>query len=152
VHWTYDTWALANSTGKALVKAGGDTWFFLTADYVFGHSLERDVAAVVLANGGQVLGKVRHPFPSTSDFSSFLRSPESRWRSHHDGVTRRYVAAGGRSRARGEHPHPATKEPSPQGGRRFPSDWLQSFSDGASAPAHDPLRSCLTAKRRQSRG
>jgi branched-chain amino acid transport system substrate-binding protein len=71
IHWTYDTWALAHSTGKALVKSGGDTWFFLTADYAFGHTLEHDVEAVVLENGGKVLGKVRHPFP-TSDFSSFL--------------------------------------------------------------------------------
>jgi branched-chain amino acid transport system substrate-binding protein len=71
VHWTYDTWALANGTGKAMVKTGGDTWFFLTADYAFGHALERDTAAVVEANGGKVLGKVRHPFPGT-DFSSFL--------------------------------------------------------------------------------
>jgi branched-chain amino acid transport system substrate-binding protein len=72
VHWTYDTWALAHSTGKALVQAGADTWFFVTADYAFGHSIERDVEAVVLANGGKVLGKVRHPFPTTSDFSPFL--------------------------------------------------------------------------------
>jgi branched-chain amino acid transport system substrate-binding protein len=71
IHWTYDTWALAHSTGKALVKSGGDTWFFLTADYAFGHALEHDVEAVVLENGGTVLGKVRHPFP-TSDFSAFL--------------------------------------------------------------------------------
>ncbi len=71
IHWTYDTWALANGTGSAIVKSGGDTWFFLTADYAFGHALERDVEAVVLKNGGKVLGKVRHPFP-TSDFSSFL--------------------------------------------------------------------------------
>jgi len=71
IHWTYDTWALANGTGKALVKSGGDTWFFLTANYVFGLGLERDVEAVVLGNGGKVLGKARHPFP-TSDFSSFL--------------------------------------------------------------------------------
>jgi branched-chain amino acid transport system substrate-binding protein len=71
VHWTYDTWMLANGTGKALVKTGGDTWFFLTADYAFGHALERDTAAVVEANGGKVLGKVRHPI-NTSDFSSFL--------------------------------------------------------------------------------
>ena len=70
VHWTYDTWALANGTGKAIVKTGGDTWFFLTADYAFGHALERDTAAVV-KNGGKVLGKVRHPFPG-QDFSSFL--------------------------------------------------------------------------------
>jgi len=71
VHWTYDTWMLANGTGKAIVKTGGDTWFFLTADYAFGHALERDTAAVVEANGGKVLGKVRHPI-NTNDFSSFL--------------------------------------------------------------------------------
>jgi branched-chain amino acid transport system substrate-binding protein len=71
IHWTYDTWMLANGTGKALVKAGGDTWFFLTADYAFGHALERDTSAAVEANGGKVLGKVRHPL-NTSDFSSFL--------------------------------------------------------------------------------
>jgi len=71
IHWTYDTWALANGTGSAIVKTGGDTWFFLTADYAFGHALERDTEAVVLKSGGKVLGKVRHPFP-TSDFSSFL--------------------------------------------------------------------------------
>jgi branched-chain amino acid transport system substrate-binding protein len=71
VHWTYDTWALANSTGKAVVKAGGVSWFFLTADYAFGHALERDVSNVVKANGGKVLGGVRHPL-NTPDFSSFL--------------------------------------------------------------------------------
>jgi branched-chain amino acid transport system substrate-binding protein len=71
IHWTYDTWALANGTGKAIVQTGGDTWFFMTADYAFGHALERDTAAVVEKNGGKVLGKVRHPFPGT-DFSSFL--------------------------------------------------------------------------------
>src|SRR3954469_13519023 len=71
IHWTYDTWMLANGTGKALVKSGGDTWFFLTADYAFGHALERDTAAVVEANGGKVLGKVRHPL-NNADFSSFL--------------------------------------------------------------------------------
>jgi branched-chain amino acid transport system substrate-binding protein len=71
VHWTYDTWSLANGTGKAIVKTGGDTWFFLTADYAFGHALERDTANVVKANGGKVLGTVRTPFPGT-DFSSFL--------------------------------------------------------------------------------
>jgi branched-chain amino acid transport system substrate-binding protein len=64
VHWIYDTWALANGTG-------GDAWFFLTADYAFGHALERDTEAVVLKSGGKVLGKVRHPFPG-QDFSSFL--------------------------------------------------------------------------------
>jgi len=72
IHWSYDTWALAHSTGKALVQSGADTWFFLTADYAFGYAIERDVEAVVLANGGKVLGKVRHPFPTTSDFSPFL--------------------------------------------------------------------------------
>jgi branched-chain amino acid transport system substrate-binding protein len=71
VHWTYDTVALANGTGSAVVKAGGDTWFFITADYAFGHALERDTARVVEANGGKVLGKVRAPL-NTADFSSFL--------------------------------------------------------------------------------
>src|SRR6266699_478901 len=71
IHWTYDTWALANGTGKAIVKTGGDTWFFLTANYAFGEALERDTAAVVEKSGGKVVGKVRHPFPGT-DFSSFL--------------------------------------------------------------------------------
>ncbi|MCW5683739.1 MAG: ABC transporter substrate-binding protein [Pseudolabrys sp.] len=71
VHWTYDTWMLANGTGKAIVKNGGNTWFFLTADYAFGHALERDTTAVIEKNGGKVLGKVRHPV-NTNDFSSFL--------------------------------------------------------------------------------
>ncbi|MGZ8209549.1 MAG: ABC transporter substrate-binding protein [Burkholderiales bacterium] len=71
IHWTYDTWSLANGTGTAVVKTGGNTWFFLTADYAFGHALERDTEAVVIKNGGKVLGKIRHPFPS-SDFSSFI--------------------------------------------------------------------------------
>ena len=76
VHWTYDTWALANGTGKAVVKNGGDTWFFITADYAFGQSLEKDTSAVVQANGGKVLGAVRHPL-NTSDFSSFLLQAQS---------------------------------------------------------------------------
>jgi branched-chain amino acid transport system substrate-binding protein len=76
VHYTYDTYALAAGTGKAVVKQGGDTWFFLTADYAFGHSLEKDTADVVTANGGKVLGSVRHPFPGT-DFSSFLLKAQS---------------------------------------------------------------------------
>ena len=76
VHWTYDTWMLANGTGKAMVKTGGDTWFFLTADYAFGHALETDTAAVVEKNGGKVLGKVRHPL-NTNDFSSFLLQAQS---------------------------------------------------------------------------
>jgi branched-chain amino acid transport system substrate-binding protein len=71
IHWTYDTWNLANGTGKAMVKTGGDTWFFITADYAFGLALERDTAAVVEANGGKVLGRVRHPL-NNNDFSSFL--------------------------------------------------------------------------------
>jgi len=70
-HWVYDTYALAHVTGDAMVKAGGDTWFFLTADYAFGHALERDVTEVVKAAGGKVLGSVKHPL-STQDFSSFL--------------------------------------------------------------------------------
>lgn len=76
IHWTYDTWALANGTGNAIVKTGGDTWFFLTADYAFGHALERDTSAVVEKNGGKVVGKVRHPFPG-QDFSSFLLQAQS---------------------------------------------------------------------------
>lgn len=71
IHWAYDTWALANGTGKAVVQSGGKNWFFVTADYAFGHSLERDTEAVVVKNGGKVLGKVRHPFPG-NDFSSYL--------------------------------------------------------------------------------
>jgi len=71
IHWTYDTWMLANGTGTAMVKTGGDTWFFLTADYAFGHALERDTGAVVEKNVGKILGKVRHPL-NTPDFSSFL--------------------------------------------------------------------------------
>jgi branched-chain amino acid transport system substrate-binding protein len=71
VHWTYDTWMLAHSTAGALVKTGGDTWFFLTSDYAFGHALERDATAVVLADGGKVLGSVAHPL-NNQDFSSFL--------------------------------------------------------------------------------
>ena len=71
VHWVYDTYMLANSTGQALVKAGGDTWFFLTADYAFGAALERDTTAVVTKAGGKVIGGVKHPL-NTADFSSFL--------------------------------------------------------------------------------
>jgi branched-chain amino acid transport system substrate-binding protein len=71
IHWLYDTWSNANGTGKATVKSGGDTWFFVTVDYAFGHAAERDAAAAVEANGGKVVGRVRHPL-STSDFSSFL--------------------------------------------------------------------------------
>jgi branched-chain amino acid transport system substrate-binding protein len=71
ISYTYDTYMLANGTGKALTKAGGDSWFFLTADYAFGAALERDTSAVVTANGGKVLGGVKHPL-NTSDFSSFL--------------------------------------------------------------------------------
>jgi branched-chain amino acid transport system substrate-binding protein len=71
VHWTYDTWMLANGTGSAIVKRGGDSWFFLTADYAFGHALERDTEAVVTKAGGKIVGKVRAPI-NTQDFSSFL--------------------------------------------------------------------------------
>jgi branched-chain amino acid transport system substrate-binding protein len=76
VHWTYDTYMLAHATGQALVKAGGDTWFFLTADYAFGAALERDTTAVVVANGGKVVGGVKHPL-NTADFSSFLLQAQS---------------------------------------------------------------------------
>jgi branched-chain amino acid transport system substrate-binding protein len=71
VHWTYDTAALANGTGGAVTNAGGKKWFFLTADYAFGHSLEENTMAVVRDNGGEVVGSVRHPFPA-QDFSSYL--------------------------------------------------------------------------------
>ena len=76
VHWTYDTYAVANGTAKAVTKTGGKKWFFLTADYAFGHSLEKDAIEVVKANGGEVAGSVRHPFPG-SDFSSFLLKAQS---------------------------------------------------------------------------
>ncbi len=76
IHWLYDTWMLANGTGSAIVKTGGDTWFFITADYAFGHALERDTAEVVKKNGGKVLGAVRHPL-NTQDFSSFLLQAQS---------------------------------------------------------------------------
>jgi len=76
VHWAYDTYMLANGTGKALVRSGGDTWFFLTADYAFGQALERDTTAAVTAAGGKVLGDVKHPL-NTSDFSSYLLQAQS---------------------------------------------------------------------------
>jgi len=76
VHWTYDTYALAHGTGGALIEQGGDTWFFITADYAFGHALEADTAAVVKASGGKVLGAVRAPLNSP-DFSSFLLQAQS---------------------------------------------------------------------------
>jgi branched-chain amino acid transport system substrate-binding protein len=71
IHWTYDTYALAHGTGKVLVEQGGDTWYFITADYAFGHALERDTTKFVLASGGKVLGTSRHPFPN-QDFSTYL--------------------------------------------------------------------------------
>lgn len=70
-HWTYDTYALANGTGRAMVESGYKNWYFLTADYAFGHSLEANTSKVVEETGGSVVGSVRHPFPGT-DFSSFL--------------------------------------------------------------------------------
>ena len=76
VHWVYDTFALANGTGSAVVKAGGKSWYFLTADYAFGYALQRDVAAVVTKAGGKVIGEVRHPI-NTNDFSSFLLQAQS---------------------------------------------------------------------------
>src|SRR5207245_3204941 len=76
VHVADSTCMLANGTGNPIVKTGGDTWFFLTADYAFGHALERDTEAVVLKAGGKVLGKVRHPL-NTQDFSSFLLQAQS---------------------------------------------------------------------------
>ena len=75
-HWTYDTYANAHTVGGAIVKNGGDTWFFITADYVFGHSIERDTGEVVKAAGGKVLGSVKHPL-NTPDFSSYLLQAQS---------------------------------------------------------------------------
>lgn len=72
VHWTYDTYMLGKSTGGAIAKAGGDSWFFITADYVFGHSLEEDTTKIITGAGAKVLGSVRYPFPETSDFSAML--------------------------------------------------------------------------------
>src|SRR4029077_9561751 len=77
VHWTYDTYMLAKSTGGAMVKAGGDSWYFLTADYAFGKQLQADTTAFVQASGGKVLGSATYPFPGTSDFSSFLVQAQS---------------------------------------------------------------------------
>ena len=77
VHWSYDTYMLSKSTGGAMVKAGGDTWFFITADYAFGHALQADTSRFVEAAGGKVLGAARYPFPATTDFSSFLLQAQS---------------------------------------------------------------------------
>jgi len=71
-HWVYDTYMLAKSTGGAMVRAGGKKWFFITADYAFGHALERDTTSFIRAAGGSVAGSVRYPFPATTDFSSFI--------------------------------------------------------------------------------
>ena len=72
IHWTYDTWMCANVVGKATVRSGGDSWYFIAADYAFGHQMERDTGNAVKAAGGKVLGSVRFPFPGTTDFSSYL--------------------------------------------------------------------------------
>jgi branched-chain amino acid transport system substrate-binding protein len=72
VHWTYDTWMLAKGTGDAIVRTGGDSWYFITADYAFGHALQRDVTRFIEAAGGRVLGAARYPFPATTDFSAFV--------------------------------------------------------------------------------
>ncbi len=72
IHWTYDTWMLGRSTGGSTVQAGGDSWFFITADYAFGHALQRDTTTFVTGGGGKVAGSVVYPFPGTTDFSSFL--------------------------------------------------------------------------------
>jgi branched-chain amino acid transport system substrate-binding protein len=76
IHWAYDTWMLANGTGTAITKGGGDTWFFISADYAFGAALERDTTAAVLRNGGKVIGGVKAPL-NTQDFSSFLLQAQS---------------------------------------------------------------------------
>jgi branched-chain amino acid transport system substrate-binding protein len=75
--WSFDTYELAQSTGGAMVKSGGDSWFFITADYAFGHSLEQQTADVVKKAGGKVLGTVRYPFPDTTDFSSYIAQAQA---------------------------------------------------------------------------
>jgi branched-chain amino acid transport system substrate-binding protein len=77
VHWTYNNWALANGTGREVVKQGGDSWYFVTADYIFGKSLEEDTSKVVKSAGGKILGAARHPSPGTTDFSSYLLQAQS---------------------------------------------------------------------------
>ena len=77
IHWVYDTFMLAKSTGGAMVKTGGDTWFFITADYAFGKALQRDTTEFVQSAGGKVLGSVAYPFPGTTDFSSYLLQAQS---------------------------------------------------------------------------
>ena len=77
IHWSYDTWMLAHATGSALVKTGGTSWYFITADYAFGHALQRDASQFVIGAGGKVLGASAYPFPGTSDFSSFLLQAQS---------------------------------------------------------------------------
>jgi len=77
IHWTYDTWMLAKSTGGAMVKAGGDSWYFITADYAFGKQLQSDTSDLVKASGGKVAGSTLYPFPGTTDFSSFLVQAQS---------------------------------------------------------------------------
>jgi len=72
IHWSYDTWCFAKTSGAALTKMGGDTWYFLTADYAFGHAIERDTGRFIEQAGGKVLGSSRYPFPQTTDFSAFL--------------------------------------------------------------------------------
>ena len=72
VHWVYDTWMLANATCRPIVASGGDTWFFITADYAFGHAMEADGSSFIERAGGKVLGSARYPFPATTDFSAFL--------------------------------------------------------------------------------
>ena len=77
IHWSYDTWMLAHATGSALVKTGGNAWYFITADYAFGHALQRDASQFVTGAGGKVVGSAAYPFPGTSDFSSFLLQAQS---------------------------------------------------------------------------
>jgi branched-chain amino acid transport system substrate-binding protein len=72
LHWSYDTWCLSNTSGTALTKAGGDRWYFITADYAFGHAIERDTTRFIEAAGGKMIGASRYPFPQTTDFSAFL--------------------------------------------------------------------------------
>ncbi len=114
IHWVYDTVALANGTGGAMVKRGGNTWFFLTADYVFGQTLQRDTSAVITKNGGKVVGSVKTPFP-TSDFSSFLLQAQAR--------APRSSAWPMPEPTRSTRSSRRASSASPRAGRRWPAFW-----------------------------
>jgi hypothetical protein len=125
LHWTWDTWSNSHGTAEAVVKNGGKNWFFLTADYTFGTTMEKEAGDVVKANGGTVLGSVRHPLDA-KDFSSFLLQAPCEWRHGHD---QRHQDGGRvrdrRRRAEARRPHHVHQRHSrawPQGGQRTDAD------------------------------